>query len=211
MSTDPTNCHRPLTPTQSVHYNPYEQTSPYGYDEIPIPPPPPPAHKPHRTWVIVAGVGICLAVILGGVLFAVLHAGIEEPAAHVATVTTPTALPALTAMQLYLVFRHNGLAGADGVENDGEYQPQNLGQDIRLHPEDGIVDFTDLASGQPYTISVFATSTEAAQAATILFNGGDNTYIPNGRCMLHVSFSSHASDFAMKGYTSIMDTMCKPS
>jgi hypothetical protein len=34
MSTDPTEYPRPLEPTQAVHYNPYEQTSPY--DNIPI-------------------------------------------------------------------------------------------------------------------------------------------------------------------------------
>jgi hypothetical protein len=57
--------------------------------------------------------------------------------------STQTAIPAISAMQLYRIFRHHGLAKNDGVENNTEYQSEGI------HPEGGVVDFTDNSSGQP--------------------------------------------------------------
>jgi hypothetical protein len=95
MSTDPTNYHRPIEPTQPAHYNPYETTSPY--DEIPIPPPPPPSPAHRMRWIVLAICVVALLSLLGGVLFAALHAGIGQPA--VRATPAPTVATTMTSAQ----------------------------------------------------------------------------------------------------------------
>ncbi len=201
--------HRTIEPTQlatpyEVYRNPYEVTSPY---DIPLPPPPP---KRGHTGLVVALMSVfCLITILASVLIATMR--FSDPPQPQRSMQATVAK--INAMQLYLVFRSHGLTNSDGVENDGEYQDQGVN-----NPEGGVVDFTgqggvvDFTGALPtinYSISVFRTSTETDQAATTLFNGGDNGYMTKGFCMLHVGFASHASDSALSQLTTIMDTMCK--
>lgn len=212
--------HSNIEPTQ---YAGYEHTTPNPYlDQYlqgvnKLPPPPPRAAKNHMKRVLIVAI-IIITLLLASIFTYIL--GFESGSTvHNQSSSTynPVAIPTpaqttqpavalkITAMQLYTIFEHHGLTKNDGVENDSEYRSQGVS-----NPEGGVVDFTDASTGNPFTISVFATSTEASQAATILYNGGDNAYINNGFCMLHVSEAAHLSNFVGNEYTSIMDTMCKP-
>ncbi len=65
MSTDPTNYHKPLEPTQAAHYNPYEQASPYR--EIP-PPPPSPVQKSRWHWIVSLVVAVIAVSSVAGII-----------------------------------------------------------------------------------------------------------------------------------------------
>jgi hypothetical protein len=175
--------------------NPYEPTQrPQAFHDtwtradFYIPPPPPPPKPPSRwryLWaVILLAVGF---VIVGAFAYnAMLRAAQSivrtiTPTAALAT-ATPTPTVSITAAKVYAVFESHGLAKG-GAEDDTAYDAA-LG---KLRPVGGTVDFTDVQTQQPYTISVFATTAAATRASDILFNGGDNLFIANGTCMLHVS------------------------
>lgn len=99
MSTDLTEYPRPLEPTQAVHYNPYEQTSPY--DDIPIPPPPPPKHGRKGLLMVVISI-VCLVVLFGGVIFALMQFRSQEssvnatPASRATSTSVATPIPTPT-------------------------------------------------------------------------------------------------------------------
>ncbi len=109
MSIDPTKYHRPLEPTQAVHYNPYEPTSPYG--DIPIPPPPP-VPRSNRRWVVF---GVCIVVlltVLGGGLGALLGAAhsVARTTSTPTVATTPPTVPVTpTAQSIIQDFQSQGL------------------------------------------------------------------------------------------------------
>jgi len=88
MSNDPTAYHK-LEPTQAAYSNPYEY---YG-DVPPIPPPPPPP-KQKRPWLMVALIGlVCLVLVLGGLLVAVLaHQNQKSSTGATPTLTTTSTL-----------------------------------------------------------------------------------------------------------------------
>ena len=215
-------------PTQPADYSRYESTQ----TSIPPIPPPPPSPNTRRPWwhigvpvlMVVALVALILvpnvALSKQPTLTSHLHLGVTVTTHTLATASVPTPtqtptlapIPAVTAMQVYLAFEHHGLTNNDGSEHDSEYQQEGI------NPPGGIVDFTDQGGPDPvtgapttigYAISVFKTSSQAVQAATILFNGGDNTYLADGFCMLHIGFAVHASAFVTQQDTAIMDTMCK--
>jgi len=102
MSTEPTEYHTPIEPTQTAYPNPYEPTSPY-YEGVPIPPPPP--KQGHKGLIVVLISTVCLVLILGGVLTVMLYqhgqkpttAAIPTPRASIVPTHTSTATPTMPA------------------------------------------------------------------------------------------------------------------
>jgi hypothetical protein len=90
LYTDPTEYPRQIEPTQAAYRNPYEATSLY-YGEIPPAPPPPPKQR-HMGLVVALVIALCLIVVLGGVLFAVMHVSFQQ---KVKGATKVTSVPAI--------------------------------------------------------------------------------------------------------------------
>jgi len=78
MSTDPTNYHRPIEPTQAAHYNPYEMTSPYR--EILLPPPHSPIQKTRWHWIISLVVAVIAVSSFAGIIGYVVGNSNASPA-----------------------------------------------------------------------------------------------------------------------------------
>jgi hypothetical protein len=196
--------------------NPYEPTQrPQAFHDtwtradFYIPPPPPPPKPPSRWRYLWAAILLSVGIVIVGAFAynAILKAAQSivrtiTPTASLAT-ATPTPEVSITAAKVYAVFESHGLAKG-GAEDDTAYDAA-LG---KLRPVGGTVDFTDVQTQQPYTISVFATAAAATRASDILFNGGDNVFIANGTCMLHVAFASRMTNFEADQYNNLMRDVC---
>jgi len=201
MSTDPTNYHRPLEPTQVAHYNPYEPTSPYHGNVPPIPPPP--NQKSHRG-LLVALASIVGLLLLFGIVFGVVVRANSQPAvAPTATVsaqigtaalgiTTPTSTinPNYAADDIYNDMLENNLPIISHYE-DPVFNIQNTAWgtvDVAWQPTSGmLLNDASLGFGDswPMALYVFASKDQAYEDAQAVKAHGSYVYVStHGRCLL---------------------------
>jgi hypothetical protein len=154
VSTDPTNYHSELPPTQAVHYNPYAPTSPY--DEIPMPPPPPSQRRKRLLIALLSSA--CLVVLLAGVAFAILHFSDHAGSVKSTPGPTPTGIatatptvPPYDATSIIHDFQAQGLP-VDQVkygESFAQFATNNQYTYLDAVPASSLVDFEDPTNRDP--------------------------------------------------------------
>jgi hypothetical protein len=230
MPTDPTEYPPPLEPTQEAYSNPYEPTSPYPGGVPPIPPPPP--KQSHKGLLIALISTVCLVLILGGVLIAVVAQHGQQPATVVrptprATVIptqmptplpTPTEIP--TSQPTIIVETPTPVPTppmpytATNIYQDfvnagiqvGSAGPSIDWSNYRWYPSGGAVSWYDNAYGSTIEIAVFQSAQHVIDDASQLKVDGFSGQYVKGCVLFWQAADGMPSD--LQAYINVMNTYC---
>jgi hypothetical protein len=203
MYNDPTESFRQVELMQAVYHTPYEAFSPYEEGMPPVVPPAPP--KRRRRGLLVAWVSLlCVALVLGGMLFGILLASGLQHVTRLPLPPTPvpsaTPIPPISVAvsEIYHDFSTYGLAGTN-VRADTNWRC------CTYAPEGGALVWTDRASGHRLDIATFKSMSEAAIDARQLSTQHFSSTVVQ-TCLLSYDRAVHPS--VLRKYVRVMHAFC---